>query len=256
MIFASNKSLGIEMRRAERTVQYHRHRILHTLRIGNVVRKRDTWDACPKCGSAREVNQCPKCGYRCEHAGHKKKLPSGAWSVTCPQFRRITTLELDSDRIASFRLRSRQRSAEPFSNFKQYQASPEYPGKKHDSKHSGHRSTSHASPSNEAAKQEAEPAKPALVGASGITRAKHREMQFRQRVGIRMAQLMRGVNRTMPPEGGMGNRLGPGDEGYVAPLTREEAECAVAREFGATPDEVADNLKLMRWRFAEEERKE
>jgi len=238
LIYASNKSLGIEMRKAERTVQHHRRRILHELKVGAVIRQRDTWDPCPKCGAVRLQNQCESCG----RIGDARK-----------EFRRIATLEIDAGKIAAFRPRSRERQREPWTSYKQYQASPQYPGKKRSE--SGHCSTSHASPASDEQKRPT-PAPQPIREASGISRGKHREMQLRQRLGIRMAQLMRGVNEIRPPEGGMGHRLGPGDEGFVAPMAREEAECAVAREFGISPDEAADHLKLMRWKFAEEQKKE
>lgn len=231
VIWSSVRSLSVETKMSERTI-YHRRRRMLKLGLWERIRDPYTWDDCPKCGAGRDARKCA-CGYE----------------GTEREFRRPPTFRLRVERIASWPRPKGVRAG----SYKDYKASPEYPGRK--SAEGDHRSTYRSSASNEGAKQEVCAPQP-IRETSGISRAKHREMQFRQELGIRMAQLMRGVNRNRPPEGGMGHRLGPGDEGYVAPLTREEAECAVAREFGSTPDEVADHLKLMHWKFAEKEQLE
>jgi hypothetical protein len=237
VIWSSVESLSDETKMSPRTI-YHRRWRMRKLQLWKQIREPYTWDDCPKCGEAREVNTCGKCAYRCDHAGHPQK--------PCPQFRRTPTFLLNVEKIASWPRPKGVRAGS-------YKENRDAARKQRQSaRSSGHRSTSHASPAAE--QPEVRGHQP--VRDSGISRAKHREMQFRQNLGIRMAQLMKGVNSVRPPEGGMGHRVGPGDEGYVASLSREEAECAAAREFGITPDEVADHLKLMHWRFAEEERKE
>ena len=190
VIWSSVKSLSVETKMAERTI-YHRRRRMLKLNLWERIRQPYTWDDCPQCGGSRESRKCASCGYE----GNTR------------EFRRPPTFRLNVEKIAGWPRPQGVRAG----SYRQYKNSPDYPvgQKRAASEHP-------ASPSNEAAKQEAPTAKPALVAPSrspekhGISRAQHREMQFRQRLGIRMAQLMRGVNRSRPPEGGIGTPLALG----------------------------------------------
>ena len=248
MIFASNKSLGIEMRKSKRTVQYHRRRILHVLKIARLSRAPDTWDACPKCGESREVNTCGKCGYSCDHAGHKNK--------PCPQFRRTNTVELDEQRIASFRPRSLERRAEPWRNYREYSEATRKPQ---------HRSTSHASPSNEGGKQEVLVAKPALVApAAESHRSPQRTLRrLTPREGPKlvneMRRLMLGVTKVsgegLPLRSNQsGWDMSPSDPRYRAPMPQDEALASACMNLGIPYDSAREHLKLCR--FSENEKPE
>lgn len=88
--------------------------------------------------------------------------------------------------------------------------------------------------------------------AEEISRSKHRALELYQKLGKRMQMLMSGYTYHCPPEGGIGHRLRPGDENYIEPLSREESLCAVAAEFGLSPDEVAERLKF--WKYTVEKK--
>lgn len=158
VIWSSVGSLSDETKMSPRTI-YHRRRRLLKLNLWKPIRDPYTWDDCPKCGEKREINTCAKCGYRCDHAGHKKKLPNGEWSVRCPQFRRPPTFLLNVERIDAWPRPKGVRGG----SYREHKKSRDT-----NRIESGHRSTAHASPSNEERKQEVPAAKPALVVPSPV----------------------------------------------------------------------------------------
>ncbi len=77
--------------------------------------------------------------------------------------------------------------------------------------------------------------------------------KLRQNLGIRMAQLRKGCQGSIPGSQGL-VFVSPGDPRYQAAMTHEEAERAVAKEFGLTLEEVQQHLREMGWKYSIEKR--
>jgi hypothetical protein len=243
VIWSSVKSLSVETKMSERTI-YHRRRRMLKLKLWEPIRKPYTWDDCPKCGAERESKRCG-CGYQ----GSER------------EFRRPPTFRLNVDKIAAWPRPKGVRAG----SYRQYKASPDYPGKKH-ADNSGHRSTSHFSPSNERAKQEAVSAKPALVESSAApveqqahvvpshrsTERPLRRLTPREgpKLIAEMRRLMQGVTREnglreLTPRGMF--ELEPADPRYRAPMSQQEALASACMNLGIPYESAREHLKLCRF---------
>jgi hypothetical protein len=220
-VWCSVKSLSYEMRRAQRTVQYHRRRLRVVLGIARVVQRDNTWIPCPKCGTQRTSKICPSCKYE----GNTQK-----------EFRRGATYEFDAEKIKSFLPAPGVRE---FRNYREYRA-----GKKpRPSSPPPHRSTERA----------AAPSPTPISRPHTISRGEERLHKLRQQIGVRMAQLRKGYHGSVNGPEGL-HFVSPGHPDYRPAMSHEEAERAVAQEFGLTLEQVQSILREMGWKYAVEKR--
>jgi hypothetical protein len=204
VVWSSVRSLSVETKMSERTI-YHRRRRMLKLKLWEPIRAPYTWDDCPKCGGKRESRKCA-CGYE----GSER------------EFRRPPTFRLNVQQIASWPRPKGVRAG----SYKEYRNSADYPAGKKPAE-SGHRSTSHASPSNAGVKREVPAAKPALVAPSrslekhGISRAEDRLHK-----------------RRLIVSGAVKHYVSKG-------MTQEDAILEAVRATGHTREEVEEDLRVI-----------
>lgn len=165
-------------------------------------------------------------------------------------FRRTRTYKLNIVRLKAFP-RPKEVNSSEWRTYKEYKSVTRKKAayQVHRSPHAAPHTTVHQAPHAPApVVRVPSPAPAQIVKPPGITRPQQRLHEKRIELMALVGQYIKGVTQILPPEGGMGRDVGPGDDGYVPPLLPQKALSKAAKELGMTFEEAEHELKLVGWK--------